>query len=343
MLLDNIFLTIFIFFLNYFVFKKTNLLNENLEYSVHKDIGSTNNSPILIGGIYFFLIIFIFFPNIDYASKFIFFLLTILGIMSDRNFLSNPKVRLIIQLFLISVLIFLQNLTIDDLRYQEVNHLLENRFINFFFTVFCLAVLINGSNFIDGLNGLLTTYFLLILVSIIFMSNINEQVIFLDLENILVLFYSLIIFLIFNFIGKVYLGDSGSYLLSMFLGIYLIKLFQMNLILSPYYIALLLWYPAFENLFSLIRRLNKKINVSEPDKKHLHQLLYYNLIKLNFIKKKWLNTLSSILIIIFLFPSFVIATYYPENSKILIFQLILNIIFYILIYYFLSKNSIEKK
>ena len=59
MLLDNIFLTIFIFFLNYF-FKKTNLLNENLEYSVHKDIGSTNNSPILIGGIYFFLIIFIF-------------------------------------------------------------------------------------------------------------------------------------------------------------------------------------------------------------------------------------------------------------------------------------------
>ena len=205
--------------------------------------------------------------------------------MSDRNFLSNPKVRLIIQLFLISVLIFLQNLTIDDLRYQEVNHLLENRFINFFSTVFCLAVLINGSNFIDGLNGLLTTYFLLILVSIIFMSNINEQVIFLDLENILVLFYSLIIFLIFNFIGKVYLGDSGSYLLSMFLGIYLIKLFQMNLILSPYYIALLLWYPAFENLFSLIRRLNKKINVSEPDKKHLHQLLYYNLIKLNFIKK----------------------------------------------------------
>ena len=187
--------------------------------------------------------------------------------MSDRNFLPNPKIRLIIQLFLISVLIFLQNLTIDDLRYQEVNHLLENRFINFFFTVFCLAVLINGSNFIDGLNGLLTTYFLLILVSIIFMSNINEQVIFLDLENILVLFYSLIIFLIFNFIGKVYLGDSGSYLLSMFLGIYLIKLFQMNLILSPYYIALLLWYPAFENLFSLIRRLNKKINVSEPDKK----------------------------------------------------------------------------
>ena len=188
MLLDNIFLTIFIFFLSYFFFKKTNLLNENLEYSVHKDIGSTNNSPILIGGIYFFLIIFIFFPNIDYASKFIFFLLTILGIMSDRNFLPNPKIRLIIQLFLISVLIFLQNLTIDDLRYQEVNHLLENRFINFFFTVFCLAVLINGSNFIDGLNGLLTTYFLLILVSIIFMSNINEQVIFLDLENIFLFF-----------------------------------------------------------------------------------------------------------------------------------------------------------
>ena len=37
-------------------------------------------------------------------------------------------------------------------------------FISFFFTAFCLMVLINGSNFIDGLNGLLLGYFLIIIL-----------------------------------------------------------------------------------------------------------------------------------------------------------------------------------
>ena len=36
-------------------------------------------------------------------------------------------------------------------------------FISFIFTSFCLMVLINGSNFIDGLNGLFLGYFLIIL------------------------------------------------------------------------------------------------------------------------------------------------------------------------------------
>jgi UDP-N-acetylmuramyl pentapeptide phosphotransferase/UDP-N-acetylglucosamine-1-phosphate transferase len=343
MLFDNIFLILFIFILNYFFFKKLNLLNENVKFSDHKDIGSSNKSPILIGGVYFFIIILIFFPNFDFITKFVFFLLTILGVMSDKNYLPNPKIRLIIQLILISILIYLQDLTVDDLRQEEINFLLEKPIVNFFFTTFCFAVLINGSNFIDGLNGLLTTYCILILLSTIFIQNNNEQIIFLGVENMLILIFSLSIFLIFNLFGKVYLGDSGSYLLSIFIGIYLIKLSQDNLILSPYYVALLLWYPAFENLFSLIRRLNKNINVSEPDKKHLHQLVYYNLDKFTYFKKKWLNLVASALIIIFIFPGFLVATFFPENSKILIFQLMLNIILYILTYYFLSKNFINKK
>lgn len=343
MLLDNIFSIIIIFIFNYFFFKKSNLLNENIKISNHKDIGSSNNSPILIGGIYFLLIILIFFPNLDFLTKFVFFLLTILGIMSDKNYLTNPKIRLIIQIILISILIYLQNLTIDDLRQEEINYFLENPVINFFFTVLCLAVLINGSNFIDGLNGLLTTYCILIFLSIIFVHNNNEQINFLEVENIIILFFSLFLFLTFNFPGKVYLGDSGSYLLSIFIGVYLIKIYQENLILSPYYIALLLWYPAFENLFSLIRRLNKNIKVSEPDKKHLHQLVFYNLNNFDFFKKKWLNCFASALIIIFIFPGFIVATFFSENSKILILQLVLNIILYILIYYFLSKNFKKKK
>ena len=41
--------------------------------------------------------------------------------------------------------------------------MIENM-MRFIFTTFCLMILINGSNFIDGLNGLLLGYSLLIIL-----------------------------------------------------------------------------------------------------------------------------------------------------------------------------------
>ena len=51
------------------------------------------------------------------------------------------------------------------------------------------------------------------------------------------------------------MGDNGSYLISFFTAIFLIEVSNDNQFLSPYFIAVLLWYPAFENFFSLSRRL----------------------------------------------------------------------------------------
>ena len=48
----------------------------------------------------------------------------------------------------------------------------------------------------------------------------------------------MVVIFIFNIFGKVYLGDSGSYLISLVLGAYLIKFYYLNTNLSPYYIAL---------------------------------------------------------------------------------------------------------
>ena len=84
--------------------------------------------------------------------------------------------------------------------------------------------------------------------------------------------------------GYVYLGDSGSYLISPLIGIYLINFYSVNPnYSSPYYIALILWYPAFENFYSctlFFRRILTKQNLSTPDNKHLHQLFFL------FIKSK---------------------------------------------------------
>ena len=72
---------------------------------------------------------------------------------------------------------------------------------------------------------------------------------------------SLSVIYIFNFFGKIYLGDGGAYLISFVAGVILIKFSNDNYLVSPYYIVALLWYPAYENLFSIIRKKILKIKL----------------------------------------------------------------------------------
>ena len=110
----------------------------------------------------------------------------------------------------------------------------------------------NGTNFIDGLNGLVILYFLIIIL-ILNLSGINFElkITIFFIDNILPI---LIILLILNIFNKIYLGDSGSYLIGFLFSYYLISIYEQNQIISPFFIILLLWYPCFENLFSILRK-----------------------------------------------------------------------------------------
>ena len=65
---------------------------------------------------------------------------------------------------------------------------------------------------------------------------------------------SLIILAIFNYKNYLFLGDNGSYLLGFFYSIVLIDFYNFNQSISPFFIILLLWYPSFEILFSILRK-----------------------------------------------------------------------------------------
>ena len=56
------------------------------------------------------------------------------------------------------------------------------------------------------------------------------------------------------------LGDAGAYILSFFVGYLIIKCHNFNPNISPYFFITLLWYPCFENLFSIIRKLKNKFS-----------------------------------------------------------------------------------
>ena len=337
---------IFLFLLIFVIFRKFNFFIDQANYSDHKKIGKENKNPLVIGGIYLILAILLFLPEKFFYVKIFSTLIFFLGILSDRNYLTNPKLRLFLQLIILFFLAYSENLIIRSISINFFDNLLEINLFNIIFTVFCLSILLNGSNFIDGLNGLVSGYYILVLSSLLFLIyyfNPSIEIANEEINLIKILICSLLIFFIFNLLGFVYLGDGGTYLISTVVAIILLKIYSDNMNISPYYVAALLWYPAFENLFSQIRRLYKNTSISIADRHHLHQLIfrYFSIKKI--LDKKYINTFTSILILIFNIPTFLLSTIYFYHTKILIGLILLNVFIYLMVYLFLSKNFIPKK
>ena len=200
-----------------------------------------------------------------------------------------------------------------------------------------MLILINGSNFIDGVNTLLIGYFISLILIVIIL--INQNSFDFEIQNLKIIFTVLLVLFIFNLFEKFFCGDSGSYVISLIVGYYLIELSSLSLIISPYFIACLLWYPAYECLFSMIRKKIKKSKMTSPDNNHLHQLLFiFFKKKMNF--ERWIiSSLTGVSINTYNLIIFFIALKNVSQTKTLIFIIILNIILYNVIYFFLKREN----
>ena len=317
---------------NYYLFK--------IKKDPHQNFA--NKSYILpIGGIYILISIFIFnhqFLNIVY---FYLFILTFIGVLSDLKKLNSPIFRLFLQILVILICVLNNDITLSSTRLVFLDTILEYQFFNIVFVSFCILIVVNGTNFIDGLNGLVITYYSIILFFLILLG--LENYLFQNSEFLASLLITLLLLLVFNFMNKIYLGDSGSYLLGFLFAIYLIKLYMSNQHISPYFIILLLWYPCYENLFSIIRKYSYKLSPISPDTKHLHQLLF-NYLKLRFKKKSnnFINNISSIVINIYNFSTFFIGYHFSSKTDILISLILINIFVYSYAYFSFLKKILNK-
>ena len=321
-----------IFFLNNLFFKKEFLGSST--GLIHQLF--VNKSVPLTGGIFMVLpVIYLF---IDYYSLMIltYLLFFCLGLLSDLDILSSSKKRFFIQLVTILIFILITKLQVFPTRINFIDIYFQNSYVSYFFSIFCFLVLINGSNFIDGLNGLLLGYILMIFFYL-FKLNLIE---FINIDYIKFFYFILIIiFLLFlNFRNKLFLGDSGAYSLSFLLGFILIKIYNNNLQISPYFIIVLLWYPCFENLFSIIRKIFHKTNPLKPDNKHLHQYLFLHLKSKLDLKNTTINNLSSIIINFFNFLIFYFATQNIYDTNLQLMLLLISIVIYLISYKILNNK-----
>ena len=329
-------LLIFILFINKFLLKNNILINETGD--LHQKFSSKSSVP-LTGGVFIFLGILFYYDGI-YSFILFSLVILVLGILSDLKLIRSAKKKLFLQIFFILFYIIYNDVQLSDTRIDFLNMILRNNYINYFFVTFCILIIVNGSNFIDGMNTLCIGYYLLI-TSIIYYLKLSDLI---SIENIsiLYLFIVLLFAFIINLKNKFFLGDSGSYLIGFIFSILLINIYKWNPGLSPFFIILLLWYPSYENLFSIFRKNILKKSAMYPDAKHMHQLIFF------FIRKKYKftsfqsNIFTSQIINTYNFLIILIALNFISNSIIQISLIVFNIMFYNLIYLKLFKYKYTK-
>jgi len=322
-------ISILLCYIIYFIIIKTNIFLNQLK-DKHQNF-VVRKFILPIGG--YFILMNIFVMNIKFISLELLFLIPIfiIGALSDMKKFNSPQFRFVVQTIIIICFVYFVNLKLSSTRIEILDVMLENNIFRFTFITFCILIVINGTNFIDGLNGLVLSYYSLITIFLIYA---DFELSFLNNPNFLQeLLFLLIVILIFNILNKLYIGDSGSYLLGFIYSVLLLNIYHENSYISPYFIILLLWYPCFENLFSIIRKYRFKKSPINPDTKHLHQLIFYFINKkLNSSNLLINNLLSSFIIIFYNILIFYVGFIYITKTNIQILLLTFNVFIYFLIY-----------
>lgn len=296
----------------------------------------TNDAVTLSGGILVYLPSLIVFSEFGMIFQISISLLFFLGLLSDANYLYKPKLRLFYQFIILAVFVLSLKVEVLPTRIDFIDNNFQNSFFSYFFSVFCLLVLINGSNFIDGLNGLLLGYIILLFLFVIKLEIMSLTGINLDFFYQFI--FILILILILNFCNFLFLGDNGSYTLSFLVGYYLIVIYNESSLVSPYFIILLLWYPCFENLFSIIRKNISKNDPLNADNKHLHHYLYVFLKGKFKTSKLCANNFTSVIINSFNFVIFYFGSNFYQLTYVQLWLIVFCITIYLLTYFFLKKK-----
>ena len=322
-----------IFILNLIAKKKIFLVDK--KFNSHKSFATSNLIPIT-GGVVFLISCLLFLSSENQYFKIFLFSIFFIGFLSDTNYLFSPLKRFLLQTFTVLIFIYLNQIFINSVRIPLVDNLIENIYFKYFFTLFCFLVLMNGANFIDGVNTLLLGYFLsLLVVSYLVIKKLDLS---LDVQNFELLIIVTGIIFVFNFFGKLLSGDSGAYLISFLSGFFLIEFANLTASVSPYFVACLLWYPAYECLFSIIRKKISKQQITDPDNQHLHQLIFIFIKNKTGLNGNYLNTITGLSINFFNVLIFYLAYQNISQTKNLILLIFISLLFYNLFYFILKKK-----
>jgi len=215
----------------------------------------------------------------------------------DKFNLSANKKFIFSSIIIFTFLILDSSLIITELRFSISDNAIPLHDFGIYFTLFCLLLLINAINMFDGMNLQVGLYFLIFLTFFILNSFLSVLVVSLMIP--------LLFFLFLNKTGKIFLGDSGSLICGILMGLIIIKTYNLNYQIYCDQIFLMLAIPGIDMLRLSIERLLKGKSIFEPDNKHIHHIM---LKKVNFITAS--ISMNIFFIIIFFMILLEISSYF---------------------------------
>lgn len=217
-------------------------------------------------------------------------ILACLASLIDDKYYVNPGTKLVLQSLPIFLLLQ-ENIYLKDLGYYEFFNLGYISLGSFdkIFTFFCCLFIVNACNYTDGIDGLLSSITMIILISFFLLL---YKIYGIKLDYILIISLTFLIFTFFNLNNskyKIFLGNSGSSLCGLILSFLSITIY-IDYNLHP---ALVIWplaYITYEFLAINIIRYKKNKKLFKPGQDHFHHILI----------NKFNNSQSKSLIIILL-------------------------------------------
>ncbi len=286
-----------------------------------------------IGGLGIFIACVFMTKDLELGLKIILCLIPafLAGFLEDLFAKISPLRRLLIMSISAVMAIYLLDAVVLDFGFTTVPY-----WLGVFIAIIAFLGLINGTNLIDGFNGLssgvcfliFTTYFVISL-------RVDDQAM---AFICLICMASILGFLLFNFpFGKIFLGDGGAYSLGFMLAVLSIMIVKRNTDISPWFALVCLIYPVWEVIFSFSRRMIiHRLSPLHPDSKHVHQLVFRNLTKHN-------NPMTSLVIFPFVLLFNSLAILFYNSSFYLCIISFIFISFYTLFYYIYSRKELKKE
>jgi len=254
----------------------TIFLSIYLGYFDKPNIRGVHRTPTINTGgliIYLFFLSVISLSELNYNIELIVsigFFVCLTGFIDDRINL-NPSSKIVL-IIIPSIYLILNGISISDLGHYEYLGKLELGKFKIPFLLLAIGLLINATNYIDGIDGLLLTFFLSCLLFYIFLID--------DIKTISLLKFFVIasfLNLILNLLPsknkfKIFSGDTGSLFIGFFISFMTIELYS-SFNIHPAILIWPLWYPVYDFLFVSINRLINKKSIFKPDNTHLHHAI----------------------------------------------------------------------
>jgi UDP-N-acetylmuramyl pentapeptide phosphotransferase/UDP-N-acetylglucosamine-1-phosphate transferase len=232
----------------------------------------------------------------------------VIGLAEDLGYLASPPRRLLAATVSGAMFIALMGQWVLHTGIPGLDIALHWSPFAVAFSLFLGVGISHAFNLIDGLNGLAGFTALaaaLALATIADQSGLKEH-----RDILLTIAAAVIGFLIFNFpFGKIFLGDSGAYVIGHLLFWMSVSILWNAPDVSPFAMLLIFFWPIADTLLAITRRLSLGKPIAQPDRLHFHQLVMrgVEIVFLGRKKRRIANPLAALFTLPFVFAPMITA------------------------------------